>query len=133
MKKGGIRHRIPPFHLFDKNVFPRRRASVSLLSGFNPPIVEPPSRYCRGRVLLYVCARPLTQANGLTIIDLFHYGWNDEHVQFYSSRHGYAVFLQQAFPNMLGNISSINTINDKRLWTILSIPLVDSKEKLNRR
>lgn len=57
-------------------------------------------------------ARPLAQANGLTVTDLFHYGWNVWTRTQFCSRRRMCSFLRQAFPNMLGHISA-DTIYSK--------------------
>ena len=75
--------------------------------------------------------RPLAQANGLTITDLFHYGWNVWSRTQLCSRRRMCSFLRQAFPNMLGHISA-DTIYSKMTkdYGPYSIPLVEDGEKL---
>lgn len=75
--------------------------------------------------------RPLVQANGLTVTDLFHYGWNVWSRTQLCSRRRMCSFLQQAFPNMLGHIS-VDTIYSKMTkdYGPYSIPLVEGGEKL---
>ncbi len=69
--------------------------------------------------------RPLAQANGLTVTDLFHYGWNVWTRTQLCSRRRMCSFLRQAFPNMLGHIS-VDTIYSKMTkdYGPYSIPLV---------
>ena len=75
--------------------------------------------------------RPLAQANGLTVTDLFHYGWNVWSRAQLCSRRRMCSFLRQAFPNMLGHIS-VDTIYSKMTkdYGPYSIPLVEDGEKL---
>ncbi len=75
--------------------------------------------------------RPLAQANGLTVTDLFHYGWNVWTRAQFCSRCRMCSFLRQAFPNMLGHIS-VDTIYSKmtKNYGPYSIPLVKGREKL---
>ncbi len=75
--------------------------------------------------------RPLAQANGLTVTDLFHYGWNVWTRTQLCSRRRMCSFLRQAFPNMLGHIS-VDTIYSKMTkdYGPYSIPLVEDGEKL---
>lgn len=75
--------------------------------------------------------RPLAQANGLTVTDLFHYGWNVWMRTHFCSRRRMCSFLRQAFPNMLGHIS-VDTIYSKMTkdYGPYSIPLVEGGEKL---
>lgn len=75
--------------------------------------------------------RPLAQANGLTVTDLFHYGWNVWTRTQFCSRRRMCSFLRQAFPNMLGHISA-DTIYSKMTkdYGPYSIPLVEGGEKL---
>lgn len=73
----------------------------------------------------------LAQANGLTVTDLFHYGWNVWTRTQLCSRRRMCSFLRQAFPNMLGHIS-VDTIYSKMTkdYGTYSIPLVEGEEKL---
>jgi len=75
--------------------------------------------------------RPLVQANGLTVTDLFHYGWNVWARTQLCSRRRMCSFLRQAFPNMLGHIA-VETIYSKMTkdYGPYSIPLVEVGEKL---
>lgn len=75
--------------------------------------------------------RPLAQANGLTVTDLFHYGWNVWSRTQLCSRRRMCSFLRQAFPNMLGHISA-DTIYSKMTkdYGPYSIPLVEGGEKI---
>lgn len=75
--------------------------------------------------------RQLTQANGLTVTDLFHYGWNVWTRTQFCSRRRMCSFLRQAFPNMLGHISA-DTIYSKMTkdYGPYSIPLVEGGEQL---
>ena len=75
--------------------------------------------------------RPLAQANGLTVTDLFHYGWNVWSRTQLCSRRRMCSFLRQAFPNMFGHISA-DTIYSKMTkdYGPYSIPLVEDGEKL---
>lgn len=75
--------------------------------------------------------RPLAQANGLTVTDLFHYGWNVWSRAQLCSRRRMCSFLRQAFPNMLGHISA-DTIYSKMTkdYGPYSIPLVEGGEKI---
>lgn len=77
--------------------------------------------------------RPLTQANGLTVTDLFHYGWNIWTRTQFCSRRRMCSFLRQSFPNMLGHIS-VDTIYSKMTkdYGPYSISLVEVGEKLMR-
>ena len=76
--------------------------------------------------------RPLAQTNGLTVTDLFHYGWNVWTRTQFCSRRRMCSFLRQAFPNMLGHISA-DTIYSKMTkdYGPYSIPLVEVGEKLS--
>lgn len=73
----------------------------------------------------------LAQANGLTVTDLFHYGWNVWTRTQLCSRRRMCSFLRQAFPNMLGHIS-VDTIYSKMTkdYGPYSIPLLEGGEKL---
>lgn len=75
--------------------------------------------------------RPLAQANGLTVTDLFLYGWNVWTRTQFCSRRRMCSFLRQAFPNMLGHISA-DTIYSKMTkdYGPYAIPLVGVGEKL---
>ena len=76
-------------------------------------------------------SRPLAQAYGLTVTDLFHYGWNVWSRTQLCSRRRMCSFLRQAFPNMLGHISA-DSIYSKMTkdYGPHSIPLVEGGEKL---
>ena len=74
---------------------------------------------------------PLVQANGLTVTDLFHYGWNVWARTQLCSRRRMCSFLRQAFPNMLGHIA-VETIYSKMTkdYGPYSISLVEVGDKL---
>ncbi len=75
--------------------------------------------------------RTLEQANGLTITDLFHYGWNVWARMSSCNRRRMCGFLRQAFPNMLGHIT-VDTVYAKMTkdYGDYIIPLIPRAEKL---
>ena len=75
--------------------------------------------------------RTLEQANGLTITDLFHYGWNVWARMGTCNRRRMCSFLIRVFPNMLGHIT-VDTIYAKMTkdYGDYTIPLIPRKEAL---
>ncbi len=75
--------------------------------------------------------RTLEQANGLTITDLFHYGWNVWARMSTCNRRRMCGFLIKVFPNMLGHIT-VDTVYAKMTkdYGDYIIPLIPRAEKL---
>ena len=75
--------------------------------------------------------RTLEQANGLTITDLFHYGWNVWARIGICNRRRMCSFLIRVFPNMLGHIT-VDTIYAKMTkdYGVYTIPLIPREEAL---
>lgn len=75
--------------------------------------------------------RTLEQANGLTITDLFHYGWNVWARMGSCNRRRMCGFLIKVFPNMLSHIT-VDTVYAKMTkdYGDYIIPLIPRAEKL---
>ncbi|MCD8202908.1 MAG: hypothetical protein LUD48_04645 [Prevotella sp.] len=75
---------------------------------------------------------PLSQLNGMTIIDLYHFGWNIWFLLKPMRRRTTCHFLKKAFPSVLREISE-NTIYAKMTidYGAFSIKLIEKEE--NRR
>ncbi len=75
--------------------------------------------------------RTLEQANGLTITDLFHYGWNVWARMGSCNRRRMCSFLIKVFPNMLGHIT-VDTVYAKMTkdYGDYIIPIIPRAEKL---
>ncbi len=75
--------------------------------------------------------RTLEQANGLTITDLFHYGWNVWARMGSCNRRRMCSFLIKVFPNILGHIT-VDTVYAKMTkdYGDYIIPLIPRAEKL---
>ena len=75
--------------------------------------------------------RTLEQANGLTITDLFHYGWNVWARMNSCNRRRMCSFLIRVFPNMLGHIT-VDTVYAKMTkdYGDYTIPLIPREEAL---
>lgn len=74
----------------------------------------------------------LSELNGITITDLFHFGWNMWFLLKPMNRRATCRFLKKAFPNVLGEISE-QTIYAKMTkdYGAFSIKLVEKEENIS--
>lgn len=74
---------------------------------------------------------PLSELNGMTVTDLFHFGWNIWFLLKPMNRRSTCRFLKKAFPNVLGEISE-QTIYAKMTkdYGAYSIKLIEKEENI---
>ena len=73
----------------------------------------------------------LSELNGMTVTDLFHFGWNIWFLLKPMNRRSTCRFLKKAFPNVLGEISE-QTIYAKMTkdYGAYSIKLIEKEENI---
>ena len=99
-------------------------ANLDTLSG----IIE---NYADGKMPDKPLSLPLSELNGMTITDLFHFGWNMWFLLKPMNRRSTCRFLKKAFPNVLGEISE-QTIYAKMTkdYGAYSIKLIEKGENI---
>lgn len=99
-------------------------ANLDTLNG----IIE---NYAYGKMPDKPLSLPLSELNGMTITDLFHFGWNMWFLLKPMNRRSTCRFLKKAFPNVLGEISE-QTIYAKMTkdYGTYSIKLIEKEENI---
>ncbi len=99
-------------------------ANLDTLNG----IIE---NYADGKMPDKPLSLPLSELNGMTITDLFHFGWNIRFLLKPMNRGSTCRFLKRAFPKVLGEISE-QTIYAKMTkdYGAYSINLIEKEENI---
>ncbi len=99
-------------------------ANLDTLNG----IIE---NYADGKMPDKPLCLPLSELNGMTITDLFHFGWNMWFLLKPMNRRSTCRFLKKAFPKVLGEISD-QTIYAKMAkdYGAYSINLIEKEENI---